>query len=92
MLDRYAPEHFYRTTDMALVTFLKLEGNTPQDVIWHEVSCYWIFRVSDGLLDAIDDFTQGDARVEPRGFNSEFGRTKREFHSCKDAAVATAGR
>ena len=88
-MPRYDPEEFYRTTDMSLVTFLKMEGHTPQDILWEDPTCYWIFRITDSLLDAVDDYTEGAARVDPREYNREFSTTKREFYSRKDAPPST---
>jgi len=73
-------EEFHRINDMAMVTFLKLKGHTPQDVQWNGTTCYWVFRVSDSVLDLIDDFVEGKALVEPREYNRAFSETKRQFY------------
>lgn len=77
------PHEFEKTNDMALVTFLKMRGYTAQEVRWEGSTCYWYFRVTDGLLDLIDDFTNGEALVEPRDYNRTFTQTKREFYDHK---------
>ena len=78
------PEKFEKTNDMALVTFLKMKGYAPQDVQWQGSTCYWFFRVSDGMILAIDEFTSGKALVEPREYNRTFTQTKREFYDKRD--------
>lgn len=78
------PEKFHRTDDMALVTFLKMEGHTAQQVAAKSDTVYWWFRLNDDLEDAIAAFDGGDARVEPREYNRTFGLTKKEFYGVKD--------
>lgn len=85
-LEDLDPEEFYRTNDMAMATYLKLEGHPSQTVLWHGGTCYWVFRISDRLLDLADGFVGGDARVEPREYNRVFTQTKREFYDSKPAA------
>ena len=81
MMDREIDiDEFHRVNDMALVTFLKMRGHTVQDVVWNGSTCYWLFRVTDGLLDLVDDFVEGRALVEPREYNRAFSDTKRELY------------
>jgi len=75
---------FHRTNDMAQVTFLKMSGQTSQGIAWEGNTCYWLFRVSDGLMDLIDNFASGEAQVEPREYNRIFTMTKREFYDSKE--------
>lgn len=79
-------EKFHKSDDMALVTFLKMEGFTPQQVGWDRATCYWWFRLTDDVLTAIEVFDGGDARVEPREFNKMFASTKREFYDSQASA------
>lgn len=76
-------EDFHRTNDMALATYLKLQGHTPQAVIWERATCYWLYRVTDHLLDSLDDFNESRALVEPKEYNKVFNQTKREFYDTK---------
>lgn len=83
-MNRYMdPELFEKSNDMAMVTYLKLCGYAPQQVQWQGQTCYWFFRVTDGLLDGIDAFTSGNALVEPREYNRTFTQTKRDFYEQK---------
>ena len=75
---------FHKSNDMALVTFLKMKGNATQETRWEGATCYWYFRLSDGLVSAIDEFTSGKALVEPREYNRTFTQTKREFYEARD--------
>ena len=78
-------EEFYRTNDMGMATFLKLEGHPCQEMLWQGDVCYWVFRVTDALLDDTEDFLDGSARVEPKAYNKEFNLTKREFYDSKES-------
>lgn len=84
MTQHMDPEEFYRTNDMGMATFLKLEGHPCQDLQWSGTTCFWVFRVTDALLEATEDFLAGDARVEPKAYNKEYNATKREFYESKD--------
>ena len=77
------PEQFYRSDDMALVTYLKLEGFTPQQVGWLGQTCYWWFRITESLENSIEAFDGGDALVEPGDYSSQFNLTKREFYDSR---------
>lgn len=77
------PEDFFRTNDMAMATYLKLRGHSAQTITWLSGTCYWVFRVTDALLDAVELFTGGEAVVEPKEYNRVFTQTKREFYDSK---------
>jgi hypothetical protein len=74
------PEEFYRTNDMALVTYLKLMGHAVQAWNWIGDTFYWYFDKGDALLGSVDDFLSDAARVNPREYNKMFNSTKREFY------------
>lgn len=78
---------FYRTNDMAMVTYLKISGHSVQRVLWEAGTCYWLFRVTEVLLSQVDKFLAGDARIEPREYNRVFNSTKREFYDTQPAQV-----
>lgn len=80
-------DDFYRTNDMAMVTFLKISGHAVQRVFWEAATCYWIFRVTDVLLNQVSEFLAGDARIEPREYNRVFNQTKREFYDTNPSNV-----
>lgn len=74
------PKYYYKTNQMGLVSFLKLEGHTPQSIRWEEDdTCYWYFDKSDSLLGLVDQFLGGESKVEPREFNRIFGLTRKEL-------------
>lgn len=80
----------YRTNDMALVTFLRMQGHSVQEVRWEDQTCYWFFMIIGTLTTDLDAYTGGTARVEPKEYNRVFGRTKREFYDSQpqqDAAT-----
>ena len=77
------PEEFYRTDDMTAVTFLRYHGHQVQATKWNGDSCVWIFRVSDNLLDRVEEFVDGRGLVEPRAYGRAFSQTKKELYSHK---------
>lgn len=85
--DGLDPEEFYRTNDMAQATYLKLQGHSVQRVAWADDSCYWYYRITDAMLDDLEDFSEGKALVEPREYNRFFNRVKREFYEVKDSRL-----
>lgn len=85
-------DDFYRTNDMAMVTYLKISGHAVQRVFWEAGTCYWIFRITDVLLSQVDVFLMGDARIEPREYNRVFNHTKREFYDTNPHNVPPASR
>lgn len=84
-LTDFDPDEFYRTTDMGLASYLKLESFTPQAVVWSDESCYWIFRMNEAIDKAADVYLGGHALVEPRRYNAMYGNTKKEFHRAMDS-------
>lgn len=77
------PEEFYRTNDMAMATYFRLRGHSAQAILWLSGTCYWVFRITDALLDEIELFTGGNAVVEPKEYNRVFTQIKREFYDSK---------
>ncbi len=75
----------YRTNDMAMVTYLKVEGFSPQLVTWEMNTCYWVFLKTASLVTAIERFEQGVGRVEPKSYSKQFMLTKREFYDTRPA-------
>lgn len=75
---------FHKSNDMALVTFLKMSGHSTQKTEFEGQTCYWFFRLSDDLVDKLDEFTSGEALVEPREYNRQFAHTKSEFWRSKE--------
>lgn len=76
-------EDFWKTNDMALVTYLRLCGYSPQQLEWRGRDCYWMFLFSDSLADEADNFAAKKALVEPTEYNRQFGVTKREMYEHK---------
>jgi hypothetical protein len=76
-------DDLYRTSDMAMVTYLRMNGHAVQNIVWDSsgYTAYWQFLKTESLIGATDDFTSGRARVDPRMFNRDFAKTKAEFHN-----------
>lgn len=84
MSDKVAPatedfEHF-RTNDMAMATFLRMQGHAVQEIFWETGTCYWRFVVTGQLLKDMSDFQDGRALVDPRTYNRMFAITKQELY------------
>jgi hypothetical protein len=73
----------FRTDDMALTTWLRMCGHTPQTIRWEGDQCYWIFYCNDSLLYLFDQFQKGESSVEVRAYNRAFASTKREFYDSR---------
>lgn len=76
----------YRCNDMAMVTFLKQNGHSVQECHWESgtETVYWTFYVTDSLMVLVQEWTSGNARVEPREYNRLFQLTKREMYDQAD--------
>lgn len=85
-------EDFYRTNDMAMVTFLKISGHSVQKVMWEADTCYWVFWARETLLAQVEMFLAGEARIEPREYNRVFNSTKREFYDSNPKNTVPVGR
>lgn len=70
----------YKTSDMALASYLKYMGHEPQKIAWDGDTCFWHFRETPHILECVDTFARGAALMEPKEYNRLFGRTKREFY------------
>lgn len=75
-------QDYHRTSDMALVAWLKMEGHSPQKVAWEGDTCYWYFRITGTVLALCDDFAEGRALVEPKEYNRHYQQSKREFFNA----------
>jgi hypothetical protein len=97
MVENLNPSDFYRTDDMAMATFLKMEGHSPQQIgfLENDDNCYWWFRINDDLTDAVDCFNDGEASVEPREWARNFHNTRKQMFACEkskvDSPTASAG-
>lgn len=85
------PNIFYKTNDMALVTFLRIQGHPVQGTRWQNNSCMWVFRVNNNLLELVDDFMSDRAKVNPKEFNRHFTDTKKELYNQRETLGAKAG-
>jgi hypothetical protein len=74
------PTEFYKTTDMALVTYLRMEGHTVQTTGWIGNTCHWAFAKTTELLGLVDQFARDEALVNPKSYNKEFSQTKSELY------------
>lgn len=80
----------WKTNDMTLVAYMRLNGKEPTRVEWHNSdgiggSSFWFFIFDEKLENLMDDFYGGEARVEPREYNRAFAVVKTEMHGAKRA-------
>jgi hypothetical protein len=71
---------FTSTEDMTLVTVLKIRGIEPEKLERHNGGCKWVFRCTDAVQDAIDEYGQEEAYVEPREFARKMGLVRSEMY------------
>jgi len=83
--DELDPNTFYKTNDMALVTYLRIQGHPPQGTRWHSSSCMWVFRVNNSLIELVDAFMDDKALVNPKEFNRHFTDTKKELYQQRES-------
>jgi hypothetical protein len=85
----------WKTNDLAMATYLKMMGHTPQRVGFEDRDCWWFFLHIPALTQAVDDFLSGRALVTPQEYNKQFGITKREMadaRSRRDRVVQSTER
>lgn len=76
----------FRCNNMALVSFLRMNGHSPQRVYWEAdgETVYWEFFVLPALRTLMENFHRGEALVEPQEYNRQFQQTKREMYAQAD--------
>lgn len=72
-----------QTNDMAMVSFLRMNGHTPTKIeIDDRGICHWHFS-GDGVFDLGNDFIEDRALVNPRRFTKFYAITKREMFTSQ---------
>jgi hypothetical protein len=71
---------YFRTNDMAMTTYLRLQDHPVQGVYWEAGTCYWKFHATEALLRDVDEFVNDRALVNPKRYNRAFNSTKQEFY------------
>lgn len=84
-MEELQAEKFFRSDDMSLVTYLKLQGHTAQQVAWVNETCYWWFLMTDALVGDVQSFGARDGRVEPREFSRAFATTRKDFFDSQES-------
>jgi hypothetical protein len=69
----------FKTNDMAMATFLEMEGHTPQKIEFEGQNCFWYFLYIPSLVAAVDSFLSQTAMVTPQAYNRAFAAVKREM-------------
>jgi hypothetical protein len=71
------------TDDLALATFLHMEHEI-MGLEWREPSdCFFIFELTDDLMDDAATFSGGLASVDPREFMRIYGALKRKMTASR---------
>lgn len=68
-----------RSSDTALVAYLKSLGSSPVEIQMSQGTCYWFFERTPEIESAVETYAAGRALVEPSLYNRLFGETKREL-------------
>lgn len=84
------PTEFYRSSDMGVVTYLRVEGHTPQKMQWETGTCYWVFLRNDALEEHLDLYQSDMAQVDPREYNRRYAEVKREFYNNRPGKSSVA--
>lgn len=73
-----------KTRDLALTTFLKLEGHAPARLELIQGGerpfAIWVFERNASLEALINDYENGNAQVEPLAFTRETRSTRDELY------------
>lgn len=72
-------EEPFKTNDMAMATYLEMEGHTPQKIEFEGQNCFWHFMYIPSLVAAVDSFLSQTALVTPQAYNRSFAAVKREM-------------
>jgi len=83
-MSRSRSEHKFQTTDLVLAAYLVTHGFQAKHVTvdGEEVKPghpqgAWLFPETETLLDLVDEFNEGEARVDPRKFQGVLNQTRR---------------
>lgn len=88
----------YRSRDMAMVTFLRMNGHRPLELNYtRERGAWWVFARSPMLTAMVQEFNLGEGRVDPKEFSrlsyetrSELFQARDEFEQARIANAAAA--
>ncbi len=75
----------FKTDDMALVTYLRMNYITPDEIIWDHNTCWWFFEKSTELSEHATLFVSNEAQSNPKEFSRQFKLTRQEFHAARPA-------
>lgn len=78
-------ETLFKTDEMSLVTYLRLNHHDPLEIIWEFNTCWWIFEKSEDLSRLATLFISNEALSNPKEFSRMFKLTRQEFHSARPA-------
>lgn len=72
----------FETSDMAVVTFLRVSGKVHVSGGWRSgrpPSYWWCFALDDEVKELVRIYEASEAKVDPREYSQEFGRVKAEL-------------
>lgn len=69
----------FKTNDMAMATYLEMQGHPPQKVEFEGQNCYWSFLYIPSLVQEVEAFLSQSAMVTPQAYNRAFAAVKREM-------------
>jgi hypothetical protein len=81
----------YRTSDLALASFLKMEGHehaTLEIVDGDNRSAVWMYLRNARIDKLLEDYSAGRARVEPKTFLSVTKDVRSTMFEALDAAAS----
>jgi hypothetical protein len=72
-------EEPFKTNDLAMATYLEMEGHPPQKIEFEGQDCFWHFLYIPALVAAVEAFLSQTAQVTPQAYNRAFATVKREM-------------
>lgn len=78
----------FTTTDMGIVSYLKLRGCEAVDSYWEVASCRWVFEETPQLRDFVFEYVSGQAMVEAGPYFKMTKKVRDEFFRVKNSITS----
>lgn len=74
----------FKTDDMALVTYLRMHGHQPVEVVFVGNFCTWRFEDRGHLPELVREFQSNEAVARVKEYSKHFKTTRSEFYEARD--------
>lgn len=82
----------WETDDTSLASFLTYHEHEILSFEWDTLKCSFVFRWSPDLDRLIDEFDEGQARVEPEKYTMVSARVRKAMFEARDGNRGRSGR